>query len=182
MASLPRAPRNQEIQLKKTQTISGLVAAMILIGGSVYADATADARKAIEAQYAKIGAALAKKDIDGVAKFCAPDWKNKAANGKTMTLEEWKTALKVGIQQFGTVKFSVKVKTVKLKGNMATVTNDQTFEATVADSTDNKTHTFKQVENCNDVLVKTPKGWLMKASETVSVKEYRDGKPTKPGA
>lgn len=158
------------------------MAAMVLIGGSVFADATADARKAIEAQYAKIGAAMAKKDIDAVAKFCAPDWKNKAANGKTMTLEEWKTTLKIGIQQFGTVKFSVKVKTVKLKGNVATVSNDQTFEATVVDAGDNKTHIFKQVEDCNDVLVKTPKGWLLKSSETVSAKEYRDGKPTKPGA
>jgi len=159
---------------------------MIAATGIVRADDAA-VKKELLAVFAKFTAALKKKDVAGAMSYFTPDYTAKQM-GMTMTRAQAEQQMKqtIGsIKSFDTISWDIKKVTVK--GNTVIAEGTELFVGTIQDDMGQmgpkgKTHKLKDVENNRDTFVKTPKGWLLKSSETISAEISVDGKKVGPPA
>jgi len=175
-SSFPIAMGERAI-MKAERSILLFVVLALAAGQIGRADATADARKAIQGEYRKLNTAFQKRDLDAFVKGCTPDCKIKSQQG-TFTIDQWRRMTQPILQTLENVKYSVRIEKVTLKGKDAVVMNTQTLDATLTSPQDNKKHRLHSVEKTKDIWRKTATGWRLRFSETISHRTTLDGKPS----
>ncbi len=144
------------------------------------ADATADAKTAIQSAYAKQTAAINKKDVQGVVAVYSPDYLAIGTNGrKNRTLAETKQQLAMLFTKGQNIKATQTIQKITVKGNQATVLVKEHAEFSLPDL-QQKLHRLISNSNAEDIWVKSGKSnWLKKQSKTLSNKGTVDGIPRK---
>lgn len=141
--------------------------------------ARADDKKEIDALYNKVQKAMIAKDLKTIMASGTKDFTYTEA-GKTMSGEQISSQMQ---QQFsmtvGTPKSKFTITSCVVKGKTASVecSNFTEMQIKLGDS---KPHTLVSNSKEKDSLVKTDKGWLMKAVNVTSDKMTLDGKPFDP--
>src|ERR1043166_3806536 len=101
-----------------TLSVIGLMALAV----PAFADATSDARKAIQGLYDADNAAAMRKDVNGIFAHTADDCVEIDKKGKKHTLAETKAQLPMIFQMAKEIKVASKISAIKLSGNTASVT------------------------------------------------------------
>ncbi len=164
----------------RTRTLSLAALCLCLTGASLRpasADATADARKAIEANYAKMAAALNKKDADGYTQFYTDDYVKISKDGQKKNKAQATADLKAALQQMKTAKFAIKVVKFALQQGKATA-NAQLNLAMSAPNPSTGKISQVTVNAVNEFIwVHSGTAWKIKQSKDMSSKMTVDGKP-----
>jgi len=161
-------------------------AAVLLISAAsmpsmAVADATSDAKKAIQAAYDKADAAGARKDLEGSTVYYTPDFVYTGEDGKSFQLAFIKAQMKRYFQAAKSVQSKSTITGLKLKGNSATVTVHEVGHFVLANpQKPDQTRKLDVEANAEDLWVKTAKGWQVKKSKAISTKQWVDGKPFMP--
>lgn len=155
-----------------------LPALAALVSVSFAFDDTSDARKAIEAQFAKISKAFEAKDVKTFEAMFAPDFKAKAPGrpvaSRAEVLKDFEGQMKV----MSDVKWSQKIKTFKLEKGVATVTFDSELKSK-AQGQDNMPHDFRLTSKTKNEWVKGKPGWQVRYSESLELRMWVDGQEIK---
>lgn len=155
------------------------LAAAVLSASSL--TARADDKADIQALYGKLQAAMKAKNTKAVMALGAPDF---TSIDHGMKLNAKQTAQMMDMQ-FKMVKsmdnLKMNVQKLDIKGKKAAATASFSFSGKMTGQ-DGKVHTLSDSGVTKDTLVKTPKGWLFKSTETVSSHPMMDGKPMQMGA
>ncbi len=172
---------------RRTALVLPAAALWIVPAFAAHADATQDARKAIQQAYDLGNAAMVRKDKAGVLKYYAPNWTAAGANGQTMTLAQFKSNLDGLLTRMYNVKATSKITKIRLKGNQAEVTVNDYMQASVQASPRPQSGagapgkptvmTVVLTDMGNDTWVKSGKGWLRLRSHVVSSHRTLNGKP-----
>jgi ketosteroid isomerase-like protein len=122
-------------------------------------------------------AAIKKKDINGVMKYFASDYKMKDLKGKTVTLSQ----IRDGYQSYFTQAHDVTtasstVQKVEAKKDSYAVTGQSTLRATTLDA-QNKTHEMAQVSTGLLTWKKSKTGWQITGGKLIAQDNTYDGKP-----
>jgi hypothetical protein len=164
-----------------------VVAAVIaFIGGQGPARADdAAVKKELTALFARFAAAFKKKDAKTALSFFAPEYTAKEGN-RTVNRAQVETQTTEAMQRLKSIDtLTWDIQRLTVKGNQATTEALETLVATVVDVAGNmgpkgRIHKLKDVERTRDVFVKTPSGWLLKHSETLSARITVDGRSLNP--
>jgi len=142
----------------------------------------ADDKADITALYGKLTAAMKAKDIKGVMATGTPDFTMKEASGKVYNAKDAATMMDSQFKMMKSVdEVKMTPKTISIKGKTAVVMGDFVMKV-VMTGPDGKDHKFAGTGLTKDTFVKTPKGWLVKSTETVKESMMMDGKPFDPAA
>jgi uncharacterized protein (TIGR02246 family) len=95
------------------------VVALMVTSVCAFADATSDAKKAIQAQYDKASAGYAKKDAKTVLSIYAPDYESVNLDGAKRQLDDVKKQLPNAFSQANSIQIKALVQKVTLKGDEA---------------------------------------------------------------
>ena len=147
-------------------------AAFALIGGAsvVRADGDAVAKKEIQAQYDKMDAALAKKDVGAYVKVCTPDFVNVDEKGSKFGIAELKVQMKQVLDAAKTFKSTSTITKIKLSGKTAVVHVKQQVAAGLLPPGATQVQNLKITAESDDTWVKSSAGWKVSKSVTVSQK------------
>ncbi len=141
--------------------------------------ALANDKQDIEALYTKLAKAVMAKDIKGITSTGTADM-TYTEQGRTITAQQATAQMSA---QFAAIKTAPKVKMTVLscdvKGKEAKVGAKHYTELSVPGQ-DGKAHVITVTSKSKDLLVKTPKGWLMKTVVVESSQYTMDGKPFNP--
>jgi hypothetical protein len=166
----------------RIRTCSALFVAMAFTLLPVYSRADdAAVRKELTALFSRFAAAFKKKDVKTALSFFAPEYSAKEM-GRTVTRADVEKQMNQAMANLKSIEsLSWDIQKLTVKGNTATVEARETMNATVVDNLGNlgpkgQTHKIGDVERTRDVFVKTPQGWLLKQSETLSAQVTIDGK------
>ena len=138
---------------------------------------SAATQKELQDNLNAMDAAIKKKDINGVMKYFAPDYKMKDLKGKSVTLSQ----IRDGYQSYFTQAHDITtasstVQKVEAKKDAYAVTGQSTLRATTLD-TQNKTHEMAQVSTGLLTWKKTKAGWQITGGKLISQDNTYDGKP-----
>lgn len=153
-------------------------ASLAVTAGACLADASADAKRSIQASTDKAMQLIVKHQYEGLAKLCTPDCKFTEA-GQTMGLKESLATLKAEMAVTKDVKMSSTVLTCKVNGDTAECTSRDVMSAKVK-GPDKKWHTLNTDGTSRQTFVKKGGKWLMKSNASVTQKTLQDGKPFNP--
>jgi len=143
---------------------------------AIRADATSDAKAAIQAAYNKETAAMIKKDFKGIMSVYASDYVQIDKSGKKISLAELKPQLQAMVAVVQNVKATQIVSKVTVNGNRATVLSKQHLEATVL-IPEKKKQALIMNASVEVLWVKTGKStWLKKQSKVLTENQTLDGK------
>lgn len=144
---------------------------------AIRADATSDAKAAIQAAYNNETAAMIKKDVKGIVAVYASDYVEIEKDGKKSTLAELKQQMQQLFPSLRNVKATQSVSKVTLKGSQATVLSRQHLEATFINPQTKKNQSLVATANLEDLWVKSGKStWLKKQSKVLTENQTLDGK------
>ena len=138
-----------------------LVAVLVATARPVGADAAAPARAAIEAQYAAMSSAIARKDVASYLAAFTPDFENKGASG-TLSLSDYRKQLEQMLPLLADFQLSVRLDSLEVTGDEAVAMNTQTSRYTV------RGQKRRSVEKARDTWTRTQAGWRLRRSETLS--------------
>src|SRR2546421_7925540 len=157
-------------------TLACLALAVCIANSMAKADATAEARKQIQAAYGRENAATARKDTSGVVANMSPDYVTSDVHGQTATVE----LIRQTLPKIFASTLSLKAKTVitkfALKGNEADVTVKEHADISLFNRKTLKPSKLVLDETTQTTWVKTPSGWRKKRSRTLSSHQTLDGK------
>lgn len=160
-----------------------LPAVVLLFAGSapsLRADSSADARKAIAAAYAKMNAAAAKKDADGIFALHTEDYTETDVKGKKHTIAELKQQLPQIFRLAKSIKANTVIDSFSLKGSKAVVVNHDHSQIVLQNPQNpEQTATLVVDSKSEDTWVKGPKGWQQKLSKSLSAHQTLNGKEMK---
>jgi ketosteroid isomerase-like protein len=161
--------------------LSPLYAAILLLTALPYcarADATADARKAIQTLYDRESAAAEKKDAKGTTGQITPDYIGIGKGGSRSDAAQLRQDVQMLLSMFKTLKVSQTVQSLTLKGNQAVVTMKAHIVGLIGDPSSQKTHQMVVDSVSEDTWVRSgARGWLLRRSKTISERSLADGKP-----
>lgn len=169
----------------RTRYVAAAVAALIC-GTTIARADDAAVKKELTALFGKFAAAFKKKDVKTALSFFAPDYTAKEG-GRTVTRAQVEAQMNLAMANLKSVdKLTWDIQKLAVKGNVATVEALEMMSATVVDTLGQmgpkgQTHKLKDVERTRDRFVKTPKGWLLKSSQTLSAEITVDGRKVTPG-
>ncbi|MCX6379749.1 MAG: hypothetical protein NT023_09795 [Armatimonadetes bacterium] len=144
--------------------------------GTAKADDTASVKKTIQAIYAKVAAAAAKKDAKGMMIHLAPDYEETTLEGTVVKMPAIKTNMQNVMEKVKSLNISVVISKLTLKGDKATVINKDTVNM-VATNPQTKKEMKIVLEETNEAQWEKRGGaWLVKSSKTLSMKQVVDGK------
>lgn len=149
----------------------------LAFGASAFADATSDARKAIQANYNADSAAAKRKDVNGLFAHTANDYVSTDTRGKKLTLADAKKGVPALFKAVKELDSVSKIKSIQLKGNTASVTVNESVTMKIVHPQSGFLTTLQVEETNADVWVKTAKGWMKKSSKTLKEKHMQDGQP-----
>jgi ketosteroid isomerase-like protein len=134
-----------------------------------------DAKAEVQAIYDHIGRAFEKKDIDGVTKFSLPDATVKYADGKELTLQEWKERARRGWTDIKQTTSRFKVEDATPDGDAAVATYAEAHDMLVFDPKDGKEHKINYQGKWRVTLKQTAEGWRLSRSVELQRRVTRDG-------
>ena len=157
----------------------GLACACIAPLSPAHADASADARKTIQAAYTKENAAVAKKDLNGAFAFVAPDFMTGDKTGHQAALRDLKPQLQVVFDNSTSLKATTTITKFSFKGNQATVTTkDRTIMNLKAPKGGKPSKAVVDTIE-EDLWVNNVGKWVRRLSTILSQTMTKDGKPFK---
>jgi ketosteroid isomerase-like protein len=164
------------------KSVTFILAAIVLasVSRACFADANADAKKAIQAAANKAMQYIVKEDFDSLTKMCTADC-TFTDSGQTMDVKQMVSMMKAEMAKCKDTKMASTILTCSVKGNIATCTTHDIM-STSEQGPDKKWHKFMTDGTSKDTFTKSGNIWLMKSSITVSEKMTMDGKPYDPKA
>ena len=164
----------------RTRILSLVALSLCLMGTGLRpatADATSDARKAIEDTLTKMTAAVNKRDVKGYAQYLTEDFVNISKSGPRKTKQQEVAQMSSVFQQSKSVKYAAKVQKFALQNG----TGVATVGISVAIGLPNP-QTKKDVKMTGEAVeeftwVKSGSGWKLKQEKEKSSKMMLDGKP-----
>jgi len=142
------------------------------------ADATADAKKAIQASYDRSNNGLAHKETKSLIDMYTPDYYAISKKGKKTSLAELKESIKGIVAAAKTIKASTTVQKIVLKGNEAIVTTKEHTELFLVNPQDpSQTAKIVADDTSEHTWVKSAKGWLLKKARNLTSKATMNGQP-----
>jgi ketosteroid isomerase-like protein len=134
-----------------------------------------DTKAEIQAIYDDIGRAFEKQDIDGVTKYSLPDATAQDAEGKEVTLKEWKERARKSWADIKQTKSRFKVEEAKADGDAAIATYNEVHEMVIFDPKDGQEHKVNYQAKWRATLKKTTEGWRVSRSVELERGVTRDG-------
>ncbi len=147
-----------------------LTLAILTIPSYLFADATSDARVAIQKLYDASTTACTKKNIDGIFASCVPTYYTVDSRGKKTILTELKSESKNTVSMASTILISIKINSFSLKHDNALSNVIETNQITVPSYQPRMFIKIKTTIIHEDSWKKTPKGWKMTMSRIISQK------------
>jgi ketosteroid isomerase-like protein len=144
--------------------------------GVAQADATSDARKAIQAIYNKIDGAVARRDFKGAFASHAPDYYYIDAKGRKLTLAQLRRVTPRILDAMRTYKSKTTLQKLTLKGNTASVVSRDHTEATFVNPQTQKNARVVVDSVLHETWIKSKQGWLRKSARNVSSRQQLDGR------
>ncbi len=145
-----------------------MVIGTVALSVSAVADGTAETKKAIQAQYDKMDAALAKKDLSGYVKFCSKDFVNIDEKGQKAGLEATKAQMKQIIDASTAFKSNSAILKLTAAGKSAIVRVKQHVACTINAPGAPAPQKLVIDAESEDTWNKTGSGWLIAKSKTIS--------------
>ncbi len=143
------------------------VAVLLTVSSAALADTPAQARKAIEADYVKIAAALSHKDLDAAFAYETPDYVAVSKNGTQLKRDDSHKMMRQ-ISFADKVKVRATIVTFALKGNIATVRHRGHIEASIMNPQTNQATKVSLDALTEDTWTKGSGKWLLKRSQELS--------------
>ena len=140
------------------------------------ADATADARKAIQAAYTKRDAAEARKDMEGSMSSMAPDFVFISKEGQKGDMALLKRRMAPAFAMMQSVKSRSQVQSVSVKGKEATASVKSHMEMLILNPQTQVPQKIVVDATSVDLWTKTASGWLQKRMVAKSESGTLDGK------
>ncbi len=159
-----------------TSASLALCTLLAIAPAAIRADATSDAKTAIQTAYNKETAAMNRKDLKGIIAAYSSDYVQIEKGGKKSSLTELKPQLQAMLATIQNVKAIQTISKMTIKGNQATILAKQHLDATIL-GPEKKKLALSMTGNVEDIWVKTGKStWLKKQSKVLSEKQTLDGK------
>ncbi len=171
---------------RRTLLLSAAAAAAFLLlnGGAAHADATSDARRALQTLYDKTNAAAANKDLNGVLAYMTPDFVATGAKGEKRTVADLRAQLAQIFPLLQSWSGASRIQQVTLNngGGAATVVVKENVRMLMVNPQTKQKAVLESTGVSRDVWVKSGGGgWRMKQSRTLSAKALLNGKPAPGG-
>lgn len=163
--------------MRLVKNLTLLAAGALAISCCALGDATSDARKTIQGLYDTDNAAAMRKDVSAIFAHTAPDFVATDKQGKKHTVDEAKTQLPMVFSMSKSIKATSKIKSFKLSGSTATARVDESVTIKLENPQNKQTATMSIEETNSDTWTKTAKGWMKKASKSLTEKRLMNGKP-----
>ena len=154
-----------------------ILTAFLISSGVAAGDATADARKQIQAAYDRENAAAARKDAAAVLANLTPDYKSVSAGGQTVTVHTLRQRLPVIFANAISIRGKSTITKLTLKGNQADVQVKEHGVLTLMNRQARKQSKLEIHDVSQTLWVKTKSGWKKKQSRTITSKQSLDGRP-----
>jgi ketosteroid isomerase-like protein len=139
-------------------------------------------RKELTESLQRVSDLYSKKDIDALSQMMAPDVKLKLLKGKAMTRDQWEEQTKKELEHMDKLQMRFQMQRLTPKGDKEAVMLVRwTMQGTSTDEK-GKPHQMRATGTERDTVVKTPDGWVLKASQELSNRMMMDGKPYHPKA
>lgn len=144
-------------------------------------------KRELTALFVKFSIAFKKKDVKTALSFFSSDY-IATESGKKITRAQVESQMTLALANLKSVDtLTWDIEKISVKGGQATTEALETLSATVVDTVGTlgkkgETHRLKDVERTRDVFVKTPKGWLLKRSDTLFANISIDGRKFVPPA
>jgi len=126
----------------------------------------------VNSVYGSVAAAVRQKDVKAVMDFVAEDGMAIGLDGTVHKRHEWEQDMikdAAAVKSFENVHYQIDKLTVT--GGEATAYTTELFSGTLAAGGQK----FSSKIGCRDMLIKTPKGWRLKLSETIKSSQQIDG-------
>jgi uncharacterized protein (TIGR02246 family) len=136
----------------------------------IKADATADAKKAIQAAYDKQAGAVARRDAKAVFEIYAPDFEVVSKKGKKTSLANIKASITQLMASSNSINTSYKIQKLVLKGKEGTATIHTHAEIGAPNA-----GKYVLDQTSEDTWIKAAKGWLLRRSKSLTSKESMNG-------
>lgn len=133
-------------------------------------DNSAAARKQVEAAYAKLNAALERKDVNGTLALYAPNFQSIGDKGGKGSLATLKKTWQREFALIQSVRSTSTIRTFSLKGNRATARVHLHKEAVVMNPQTDQLVTVVSDAEMEDVWVQGASGWRKRQSRTLSIR------------
>lgn len=117
-----------------------------------------------------------KKDLEALVKTAVPGATLRYADGKEVTIEEWKSTMAKMLAEVASMKSKFVVDKVVSAADTMVVTYKETHEYVRIDE---KNHRYRIVSRFSATLTKTPEGLKVTRFVQYSGNRTRDGKPVK---
>lgn len=164
------------LRTRRNSAATIILALACIMPAVARADAASDARKAIQAVYAKRDAAEQKKDIDGSLSALTPDFVFVAKDGQKGDAKLLKRRLTPLVTLMQSVKSKSEITKFALKGKQATATVKAHLEMLVVDPQTQVPQKLVADATSEDLWTKTTAGWLQKKMTTRTETATLDGK------
>ncbi|MBT9582323.1 hypothetical protein IV102_03170 [bacterium] len=151
---------------------------MLLLTTGLAAEPAAEARKAIEALYARADRACEKWDVDGVYRDCRGDYIFTSTSGDRRNLEALRKRRREAAGKLDKVRASSRIVGFQMSGSRATVQVRSHFEAEYKDWMPGRPSKFRSEELDQDLWVRGPKGWQSVTSDGLWVSHQAGAKTT----
>ncbi|MGQ9882265.1 MAG: nuclear transport factor 2 family protein [Armatimonadota bacterium] len=160
--------------MKRTTQVLVMWLALMLIVSPISADKRAE--RQIRAEYAKTVQYMKQKNLEGLLRQMTPDFLYKTPKGEVMNKQMVEMAMREQFRLMRSVqKRTTTIKKMEFKGNTVLVTTEEELAFTFADA-QGKPHKAYTKATTRDTWVKTPQGWKVKMTESLSETTYIDGK------
>lgn len=143
---------------------------------SARADAASDAKKAVEANFAKMAAAITKKDVNGYTQFLTDDFVNITKGGQRKNKQQEAATIGQAVQMAKSMKFRIKMTKFALQNGKALVTANVTGTLVLPNPQTKKDSTLVGDSVEEFVWVKSGSSWKIKQEKELSSKMTVDGK------
>lgn len=160
--------------MKRTTQVLVMWLALMLIVSPSSADKRAE--RQIRAEYAKTVQYMKQKNLEGLLRQMTPDFLYKTAKGEIMSKQMVEMAMREQFRLMKSVqKRTTTIKKMEFKGNTVLVTTEEELAFTFVDA-QGKPHKAYTKATTRDTWVKTPQGWKVKMTESLSETTSIDGK------
>ncbi|MGQ9738758.1 MAG: nuclear transport factor 2 family protein [Armatimonadota bacterium] len=160
--------------MKRTTQVLVMWLALMLIVSPSSADKRAE--RQIRAEYAKTVQYMKQKNLEGLLRQMTPDFLYKTPKGEVMNKQMVEMAMREQFRLMRSVQNrTTTIKKMEFKGNTVLVTTEEELAFTFADA-QGKPHKAYTKATTRDTWVKTPQGWKVKMTESLSETTYIDGK------
>lgn len=151
-----------------------MAALLVMSGSAALADTPAQARKAIEAIYAKDRAAMTRKDVDAIFANQTPDYVAISKAGKRLARDQANQMARQ-LTMAKTVDVKSRILSFSLKGDTATARTKTHIYATIMNPQTNKPMAATMDGLTEDTWVKRGGKWLIKQMREIQTSQKLSG-------